>query len=411
MSEVFISSAQEPKAAGERDPWLALVTVLLLGAGLVMVLSASSALAYVDNLSPLYYFERQAVFAVLGLVGLVVASRIDYHYWRRWAPLAAAAIVVLMLAVLVPGIGIRVNGARRWFNLGPLGTFQPSEVAKLVMAVYLAHWVEKRGQRISEIGDGLLPFALILGGVLVLLMLQKDLGTALIMGGIFIAVYYTGGGPLRHLGLLILGLGLAFLFLTLFASYRSARLSVFLNPFQDPLGTGYQISQALVGLGSGGLTGVGLGHSVQKYLWLPEAHTDFIFAIVGEETGLIGTTLMLAGFVALCVRGYRAAYRAPDRFGLMLGAGITSWISLQALLNMGTVTDTLPLTGVPLPLISYGGTSLAITLTAIGVLLNISGHGGRHALRRRRSDATIDSGGRNRGTPASSSRRRASLPR
>jgi len=409
VSEEVAEQGQSGRS--ERDPWLALITVLLLGAGLVMVLSASSALAYVQNLSPLHYFDRQLVFAGLGLAGMIAASRVDYHRWRQWAPMGAAVVLLLMLVVLVPGIGIKVNGARRWFNLGPLGTFQPSEVAKLVFAVFLAHWLEKRGERITVMADGLLPFGIMLAAVLAILTLQKDLGSALIMATIFVTIFFIGGGRLRDLALLLLIMVLVFALLTVFESYRSARLKVFLNPFLDPLGSGYQISQALVGLGSGGLTGVGLGHSVQKYLWLPEAHTDFIFAIVGEETGLIGTTMMLAGFVMLALRGFRAAFRAPDHFGVMLGAAITAWISIQALLNMATVTDTLPITGVPLPLISYGGTSIAITLTAIGILLNISGQGRRRGYPRRRSDATLDSRRWNGRPPASGARRRASIPR
>ncbi len=200
--------------------------------------------------------------------------------------------------------------------------------------------------------------------------------------------------------------------LTLVESYRAQRVTTFLNPFKDPLGAGYQPTQALIGLGSGGLWGIGLGHSVQKYFWLPEAHTDFIFAIIGEETGLIGTTLVLAGFVLLMVRGYRAAMRAPDRFGVMLATGITTWIGFQALVNMGTVTDTLPATGVPLPFISAGGTALAITLAAVGVLLNVAAHASAdRPTTRRRIDATADLGRRNWRTPFAGIGRRPRVPR
>ncbi|MGH7867962.1 MAG: FtsW/RodA/SpoVE family cell cycle protein, partial [Candidatus Dormibacteraceae bacterium] len=196
-----------------------------------------------------------------------------------------------------------------------------------------------------------------------------------VMASIFVVIYLTGGGGKRWLVLLALLLLLGFILMVVFEQYRLTRLEVFFNPFIDPQGKSLQAYQALVGIGSGGIDGVGLGHSVQKYQWLPQAHTDFIFAIVGEETGLIGSTLLLGGFVILAVRGYRAAMRAPDRMGIMLAAGITTWITLQALINIGVVTNTLPVTGVPLPFISYGGSALAVTMAAAGVLLNVSRQG------------------------------------
>jgi cell division protein FtsW len=318
---------------------------------------------------------------------------------------------MLMVLVLVPGPGIRVNGARRWLNLGPLGSFQPSELAKLTLAIFMARWVDKRKERLQSFSDGFLPFLILLGAALGLLMLQKDLGSALVTCAIFCAIFFAGGGRPRYVVLLLLLLVAAFALLTVLESYRAQRLAVFLDPFKDPLGAGFQSRQAILALGSGGVTGVGLGHSVQKYLWLPEAHTDFIFAIVGEETGLIGTTAVLGGFVLFAVRGYRAAMRAPDRFGIALAAGITTWIAFQALLNMGTVTDTLPVTGVPLPFISYGGTSLAITRAATGGLLNIAAHGGEQQHTRRRMDATADLGRGDRRPRAARARGGASLPR
>ncbi|OLE61900.1 MAG: hypothetical protein AUG74_14870 [Bacteroidetes bacterium 13_1_20CM_4_60_6] len=243
-----------------------------------------------------------------------------------------------------------------------------------------------------------------------MLMLQRDLGTAVVMSGILVSIYFVGGGRKRHVGLLLLTLAVAFALLTVLESYRQQRLETFLDPFKDPLGTSYQSVQALIGMGSGGVLGIGLGHSVQKYLWLPEAHTDFIFAIIGEETGLVGTTAVLAGFVLLTARGYRVAMRAPDRFGVMLATGITTWIGFQALINMGTVTSTLPATGVPLPFISYGGTALAITLAAMGVLLNVAAQAQDQPMSRR-TDATADRGRRNWRTPFTSPRRRPGVPR
>ena len=327
-----------------------------------MVLSASQALAYLEHRAPLYYFIRQTAGMGLGLAALLVMRRIDYHRLRPLAPIAAAGVLLLMVLVLVPGIGASANGARRWFNLGPLGTIQPSEMGKVVFAVYLAQWVERRGDRIRDFYDGFVPFAIITAVPLFVLMLQKDLGTAMVTAAIAASIFFAGGGRKRHLLLIALGLFAAFLLLTLLEPYRAQRLAVWSNPFKDSLGAGFQSTQAIYALGSGGVSGVGLGHSIQKFLWLPEAHTDFIFAIVGEETGLIGTTLILAAFVFFAVRGYRASMRAPDGLGVMIAAGITTWIAFQALINMATVSNTLPITGVPLPLISYGGTSVATTL-------------------------------------------------
>jgi len=388
----------------ETDRWLLLVTLLLVGAGLVMVLSASQALAYEVYHFALYLFLKQLALAVVGLVLMFALARVDYHRLRPYVPALTVFTVVLMLLVLLPGLGVRVNGARRWFSLSALGTFQPSELGKLAFALFMAHWVDKRGRRLASFSDGLVPFAIMLAFVLGILLLQRDLGTAAVTCAIFLSVYFVGGGPKRYLPLLALALLAALLLVVLTESYRAQRLETFLDPFKDPMGAGFQSHQALLGLGSGGLTGVGLGHSVQKYGWLPAAHTDFIFAIIGEETGLVGTTAVLVGFVVLAVRGYRAAMRAPDRFGMAVAAAITTWISFQALINMGTVTDTLPITGVPLPFISYGGSALAITMAATGILLNIASQGKSHPYPRRRIDAALDIGRRDRRPPVAGAR-------
>ncbi len=390
----------------ETDRWLLLLTLLLCGAGLVMVLSSSQALAVFQHRSPYYYAERQALWLGIGLVALFVLRRVDYRRLRPLALPAAAGAGLLMLLALVPPLGVTVNGARRWFDLGPLGTFQPSELGKLAFALFVADWLDRRDQRLRSLETGFLPFVLLLGAVLAVLMLQRDLGTAFVISCIFVAAYYAGGGRKRYLALLVLGLGVAFVLLSVLEPYRAARLTSFRDPFADRMGAGFQITQSIFALGSGGVFGVGLGHSLEKFLWLPEAHTDFIFAIVGAETGLLGTTLILAGFTAFAVRGYRAAMRAPDRFGVMLGGAIVSWIAFQALVNMATVTATLPITGVPLPLISYGGTAVATTLAAIGVLLNIAGSAST-----RRTDATPDLGWGDRRSPLPGARSRAGVPR
>ncbi len=368
------------------DRLLLFTTVALCGAGLVMVTSASVAFAYNQHQSTFYYAERQAAWLLIGFFALFVLGRLDYRRIRRLAPAGAVAAGLLMLLVLVPHLGVSVNGARRWFEAGQLGTFQPSELGKLAFAVFVAHWVDRNAQRMGDFNQVFIPFAAMLAGVLVLLLLEPDLGTSIVMVGIFVSAYWAGGGRLRHL--------------------------ILINPWADPLGAGFQATQSLYGLASGGWFGVGIGHSIEKYGWLPEAHTDFIFAIVGEETGLIGTTLVMLGFLVFGIRGYRASLRAPDRFGMALAASITTWITFEALLNMATVTNTLPITGVPLPFFSYGGTALATTLAAVGLLLSIARQGSGSALRNNRSsDETFDRWRRNRRAPVSGARGRASVSR
>jgi cell division protein FtsW len=387
------------------DSTLLLATFFLCAFGLVMVLSASQALALLQHASPFYYFERQVAWVVLGFAGLLLLRRLGLDRLRELASPAAVVVVVLMLVVLIPHIGVEVNGARRWLPLGPLGTLQPSELGKLVFVLYVADWIDRRGERLRSFRDGALPFGVILGGILLLLLLQKDLGTAVITAAILLAAFFTGGGRPSHVVLLVGVLALGFLVATLIEPYRAARLATFVNPFADRLGAGFQSTQGLLALGSGGFTGVGLGHSVEKYLWLPQAHTDFIFAIVGEETGLVGTTLLLAAFCVFIVRGYRIAMRAPDRYSLVVAASITTWIGFQALLNMATVTDTLPITGVPLPFVSYGGTAVATTIAAVGVLLAVAAQGaGSRPDRQRRMDASLDLGRRDRRAPLSGAR-------
>ena len=394
------------------DRWLLFTTVFLCGAGLVMVTSASVAFAYTQQQSAFYYAERQAIWMVIGFVALFALSRIDYRRLRPLAPAGAVAVALLMLLVLVPHLGVTVNGARRWFDAGPLGTFQPSELGKLAFAVFAAHWVDRNGAHMGDFNRTFLPYAALLAGVLVLLMLERDLGTSVVVVGIFLSAYWAGGGRFRHMVLLLAALALAFVALTLFEPYRFSRLTSFKNPWADPLGAGFQATQSLYGLASGWFFGVGIGHSVEKYGWLPEAHTDFIFAIVGEETGLVGTTLVMAGFLFFGIRGYLASLRAPDRFGMCLAAAITTWITFEALLNMATVTNTLPITGVPLPFFSYGGTAIATTLAAVGVLLSIARYGSGSGLgETKKKNETFDSWRRDRRSPLSGARGRASISR
>ena len=394
------------------DRYLLFVTVLLCGAGLVMVTSASVAYAYKQQEFAFYYAERQAIWMAIGFVALFVLSRLDYRKLRPLAPVGAVAAGLLMVLVLVPHIGVTVNGARRWFDAGPFGTFEPSEIAKLAFALFIAHWIDRRGAEIKDFKRGFLPLVAMLSGVLVVLMLQKDLGTAIVMVGIFASAFWAGGGRVSHIVLLVAVMTLAFVALTIAEPYRFARLVSWQNPLADPLGAGFQSTQSLYGLASGNLFGVGIGHSVEKYGWLPEAHTDFIFAIIGEETGLVGTTLVLTGFLFFGWRGYRAAMRAPDTLGLTLATALTTWVTFEALLNMATVTNTIPITGVPLPFFSYGGTAVASTLAAVGLLLSVARRGTNASSERRRlGNAPVDRGRRDRWSPLSSARGGASVPR
>jgi len=274
--------ARERNRRPEADRWLLLLTVLLVATGLVFVLSASQALAYVQHLTALYYFERQLVSVGLGCVAMLVLMRIDYHRLRPLILPGTVAVTVLL--VMVPLAGVEVNGARRWFALGSL-VVQPTEMAKLAFGLFMSAWVVKRAERLRDLRDGFVPFVVLLGGALGLVILERDLGTALVVAAILVAAFIAGGGRKRHLALLLLGLFLAGWLTIVLEPYRFARLAIFVNPFQDQLNAGFQSTQALYALGSGGLWGVGIGHSVQKFLWLPEAHTDFIFAIIGEESG------------------------------------------------------------------------------------------------------------------------------
>jgi len=367
------------------------VTLCLLG--LVMVFSSSEALGVVQYGNASYFFQHQIIWLAVGAVGGLFALGFDYHRLRSIAPLMMVGIVILLLLVLVPHIGVSRNGARRWFGFGAF-TVQPAELAKVILVCYLARWLEKSGPGVRSARRGLLPFMLMLGLVVGLVLLEKDLGTSMVLAIIAISMFMVAGARWHHLvGTIGLG-GLAIVGLIKLEPYRYSRMAAFLNPWNDSLNTGFQSVQSLLALGSGGLTGVGLGNSIQKYQWLPEAHTDFIFAIIGEELGLIGTLLVLCLFCTLAYRGYRAALRAPDTFGLLLATGVTTWITFQAFINMAAVTTVLPTTGIPLPFVSFGGSSLSVTLTAVGLLLNISAQGVKPAMARR---AGIDIGRRHRG--------------
>jgi cell division protein FtsW len=352
---------------------LAILTTLNL-LGLVMVLSASSVIALDDYGSSWYVVMRQSMWLGLGAAACVAMVRIDYHRWRLLAVPALAGTGALLVLVLLPGVGLTVNGASRWIGYGSL-SLQPAELAKLTVLLFAADLLARRAAWMYDIRLTLVPVALVFGAVGVLVMLQPNLGTAVVLGTIVLALLWVAGTPIVPLSALaaagaVLASGLA-----LWAPYRRARILAFLDPWADYRTTGYQNIQALVGLASGGITGTGLGESRAKWGFLPYAHTDFIFAIIGEELGLVGALLVVALFVGLCVLGARAARLAPDRFGMLLAAGVTVWFGTQAFVNIGAVIGILPITGVPLPFISYGGSSLLFSMIGAGLLLNVARQG------------------------------------
>jgi cell division protein FtsW len=371
--------------------------------GLVMVFSASEVQGWLWFHNAAYYFERQLIWLALGLVLLGVSAHVDYHRLRPVAWPLGLITLALLLLVLLPHFGVEVNGARRWLRLGPL-QMQPAELAKLAAIIFMAVWLERHRERLASIENGVLPFLALLGLLTLLIILERDLGTTLIVAAIMLSQFLIAGGRKRDVLLLGLIIALCIYVFIRMEPYRLHRLLAFFNPWADPLNTGFQAIQSVIALGSGGFFGVGLGQSIQKYQWLPFAHTDFIFAIIGEETGLIGTTAVLALFGLFTYRGYRVALKAPDAFGSMLATGVTTWIALQALVNIAAVTVTLPTTGIPLPFISYGGSSLAINLLAVGILINVATQGEKVGWIRH---ARLDLGRRNGRTLVPGDRRRA----
>ncbi|MCL5289579.1 MAG: stage V sporulation protein E [Bacillota bacterium] len=350
---------------------LFLTVLLLLSIGLIMVFSSSEYATMVRYGDSFYFFKRQLLWALLGLTAMFFMMNFDYFRLKRWIGLIVLTGFILLVAVLIPGIGVVVNGARRWIDIGFM-VFSPAELVKLCLIMFVAFGLSKKGEKISSFKEGLLPYLVFMALAAGLILLQPDLGTAIVLSGTIFIMFFAAGARISHLGGLA-GMGLMAVALAIyFEPYRMKRFLAFLDPEADPQGTGYHIIQSLYALGSGGLFGVGLGQSKQKFLYLPENHTDFIFAITGEELGFIGASLVVLLFIMFVWRGLKIAVTSPDPFASLLAAGITSGISLQALINMGVVTGSMPVTGVPLPFISYGGTSLLFTLIGIGIVLNIS---------------------------------------
>lgn len=357
-----------------RDPAVMLTVTVsaLLLLGLTMIFSASFVSSIENDVSPFLYVKKQGLWAVLGVVAFIAFSRMDYRKLKGWGYLGMVVVAMLLLAVLIPGLGVTAGGSSRWLSLGPL-SLQPSELAKLALILFIADVFSRKDPAlVRRLSHTILPVIPVLGFLALLIMAQPDMGTTMLVGAIGFGMLFLAGAPLRYLTVMgALGTAIA-LFGALAEPYRRERVLAFMNPWSDPLNTGYQTIQSLMAMGSGGFFGVGIGASRQKWLYVPNAHTDFIYAILGEELGLLGTLTVLGMFGFIAYLGIRIARHAPDRFGMYIAAGVTIWISVQALVNMGAVTASLPITGVPLPLVSFGGSSLVVTLVGMGILTNIA---------------------------------------
>ena len=350
---------------------LFLVTLALLSIGIIMVYSASAILSLEKYNDPYFFLKRQLAWAFLGLSGMLAASRINYRALPRLLKPLLFLTLLLLILVLFPQFGKEIAGARRWLKVGDF-TLQPSELAKLVLILYMADALSRKKEKIRSFAYGFLPPLLILGAIFILILLQPDLGTGLIILVVILSMLFVSGVRLAHLFSLFLVAIPSIWLLINKVGYRKRRILVFLDPWSDPQGAGFQIIQSLLALGSGGILGRGLGEGTQKLFYLPAPHTDFIFAILGEELGLVGGMAVIILFGAFIYFGARIARRAPDLFGSLLALGITTWIGLQAMINIGVVTGFLPTKGLPLPFISFGGSSLIFSLIGVGILLSIS---------------------------------------
>lgn len=345
-----------------------LITVCLLVAyGLMMLFSAGSAKAFANYGDTLYYFKNQLVGAILGIVGMYFCSKIDYHSLRHWALLFYVGCGVLLIMVLIPGLGTTSGGATRW-----LFGFQPSEIAKFALILLISVWVERNQQYMPSFLKGFVPCIIMLGIYVVLLILEPHFSCIILMTLTVMLILFVGGAKIKHFFYIAIPGIVGAVALILVEPYRMARVISFLDPFADVQGSGWQIVQSLYAIGSGGIFGVGLGQSRQKFQSLPEPQNDFIFSVLAEELGLIGVLVLIALFVFLIYRGIKIASKAPDLFGTLLTAGIIGIIAFQAVINIAVVTSSIPVTGMPLPFFSYGSTALIITMCEIGVVLNIS---------------------------------------
>lgn len=356
------------KARSTPDFVIIISTLVLLCIGVVMVYSSSAVVA-IGKGDPFFFTKRQLIFALLGVAAMFFMMNVDYWVWKKWAKTGLLICFGLLVIVLI--IGKEVNGAKSWLGIGAFG-IQPAEFTKLGMTVFLAKWLSENQKNIVSFRRGLMPTLGISGLAFALIMMQPDLGTGTVLMGTAVLMIFVAGCQIKHLmGLGLLGLA-GFAGLILAAPYRIKRITAFIDPWQDPLGAGYQLIQSLYAIGPGGIMGLGLGMSRQKFHYLPEPYNDFIFSILAEELGFIGGALVLLLFLLILWRGMRVAITAPDQFGSLLAVGIVGMIAIQVIINVGVVTGMFPVTGITLPFLSYGGSSLTLILTGMGVLLNIS---------------------------------------
>lgn len=357
------------KILGEVDYGIFYSLFLLLSIGIVMIYSASSFYAMFKYKNSMYYLIRQGAFAIIGVIALLMMMRVDYHKLKKITPYLLIGTIPLLIAVF---FFPEVNGARRWIKLGIL-SFQPSELTKYVVVMFLAMSIDLKGDRIKRFWDGLIPYLVVAGFFAGMILLEKNMSIASIIMIVTFIMLFVAGGQNKHLfGIIFPAMFTLAIFFIFSSDYRRARMLNFIDPWKDAAGDGYQLIQSFYALGAGGITGLGLGESRQKILYMPEPHNDFIFSIIGEELGLVGCFFIIGLFLFLIWRGIRVAMKAKDTYGKLLAVGITSIIAVQAIINIAVVTGSMPVTGVPMPFISYGGTSLVINLMAMGILLNIS---------------------------------------
>jgi len=354
------------------DKWLLWAILLLLGVSLVMVYSATSVMALKEGNSAYHYLVKQACFVGVGLLALMIGTRVDYHVYRKPLFIWGAFVITLVLLLAVFGFDA-VKGTRRWIPT-PLFRIQPSELAKLAAIFFTAALLERRMHRINELKYALMPVGIAVGVLAGLILLQPDFGTATALSGVVLLMVFSAGLSYRYVAAVTAVLIPTAALVVMSADYRLRRWTAFMNPDSDPTGANFQLNQSLIAVGSGGPWGRGFMDGVQKLFYLPESHTDFIYAVIGEELGLIGTTAILMLFCVIAMRGYRAAMMAPDRYGALLATGLTSMVAVQAFVNMSVVLGLVPTKGIPLPFVSNGGSSMIVSLAAMGVLLNITQH-------------------------------------
>lgn len=354
------------------DFYFLTLVIILLSFGLVMVFSASSESSRVLQGDAYFFIKRQAIWAVVGLVVMIIMSKIPYDKWKSLSKIAMVVAFALLILVLV--IGKNTNGGKRWISLGAM-QFQPSEVAKIAIIIFLAAIIEKNQKILPQFVRGLLPLLLLVGAVAGLILFEPHMSAAMVIVMVSCIMLICGGAKIKHFLLMGLAAMPALAAMIIMAPYRLKRVTTFLDPFKDKLGDGWQIIQSLYAIGSGGLFGLGLGRSRQKFLYIPEPHNDFIFSILCEELGLLGALVVILLFALLIYRGIRIAMRAPDVFSCLLATGIMCLIAVQVIINIAVVTSSMPVTGMPLPFFSYGGTTLLINLASMGIMLNISRYG------------------------------------